>query len=71
MGDRTTLPCAVQVMSLLIRRKRRSRLSRWERRQYWMHPITVQRPILGYFATSMNVLKADDNNFFDFFRMTQ
>ncbi|XP_063586006.1 uncharacterized protein LOC134763464 [Penaeus indicus] len=51
---------------ILLRRRRRRR-----RRALWMHPITASRLTHGQFYMIMSDLRADDDKFFDYFRMTQ
>ncbi|XP_064108616.1 uncharacterized protein LOC135216990 [Macrobrachium nipponense] len=56
---------ALSLLIVLLRRRRR------RRRALWMHPITASRLTHGQFYMIMSDLRADDDKFFDYFRMTQ
>jgi len=49
---------------------RRLRLRRKQRvRKYRVHPINQQRNVMGTFKSLFEDLLADENNFFNYFRM--
>ena len=54
--------------SLLVREQRRKRR---KPRKYWVHPLNAVRMNVGQYHTIMYDLRADDNKFFDYFRMSQ
>lgn len=50
---------------------RRLRLRRKQRvRKYWVHPINERRNVMGTFNSLFEDLLADDNKFFNYFRMS-
>uniref|UniRef100_A0A2S2PUR2 Protein ALP1-like n=1 Tax=Sipha flava TaxID=143950 RepID=A0A2S2PUR2_9HEMI len=50
---------------------RRLRLRRKQRvRKYWVHPINERRNVMGTFNSLFEDLLADENKFFNYFRMS-
>ena len=52
---------------ILLRRLRRAR----RQRSVWMHPLTSDRLTIGQHYTTMNILRNDNDKFYNFFRMSQ
>ncbi|GBO29403.1 hypothetical protein AVEN_86459-1 [Araneus ventricosus] len=56
----------IAIWSLYRRRKNRKRRNR----RYWVHPINQRRDEAGIFALLFEELRADENKFFNYFRMS-
>ena len=54
------------VLILLIRRRQRRRRNRTK----WMHPLTSKRLTLGHYYTLIPELRADEDKFKEYFRMS-
>ncbi|KDR11617.1 hypothetical protein L798_13943 [Zootermopsis nevadensis] len=48
----------------------RRKKSKRGNRMYWVHPINQRRVEIGVFYTLFEELRRDENNFFNYFRMS-
>jgi hypothetical protein len=67
MDDLDDLETAIFVYSAIrvLRKKKRAN------RRWWVHPINSERLLSGTFYNLYNMLRADNEKFFNYFRMSQ
>lgn len=60
---------AACVVALLLKLRNRKRKQR-RRHRYWVHPLTDQRHLKGYFCKMYNNVRQHPDKFFNYYRMS-
>jgi hypothetical protein len=59
-----------RVIAMWYFHRRRKEKRRQQKRLHWVHPINQRREEVGLFHTLFEELRADENKFFNYFRMS-